>query len=337
MSKKGLSERKIETIRIIVEEYLKDPRPVSSGEIQKKYFKDLCSATIRSEMSSLEDLGYLVQPHTSSGRVPTALAYKFYVENYVNKQPLHIRDKQLIENAFKVGFNKIEDIVKATAKVISDITNYTSVIVIKNYGDILIREIKLVPIDKDSLLVIIITDSGVLKDNIIKLNTPTEDGYVQDATLILNRIFTNLRLKNLENTPLLMNKELEQFAEIIQTVIEMISSYKADLEDSVYIEGETKVLDYPDATLENARHLLSVIDNKKDLIDVLGDVNDIEFSVKIGKDETGIVDNCAVIAAKLLVDGQEVGKAGVIGPKRMDYERVISVLSYIGDTLDKLE
>lgn len=195
--KKNLSDRKIKAIKVIVEEYLKNPTPVSSGEIQRKYFKDLCSATIRSEMSSLEDLGYLVQPHASSGRIPTVLAYKFYVENFVDKKTLHYKDKQLIENAFKSGFNKIEDIVRTTAKIISDVTNYTSVIVINNYNEILIREIKLVPIE-DAVLVIIITDNGVLKDNIIKLNHPIEEGYIKDATLILNRIFQNLKLKDLE-------------------------------------------------------------------------------------------------------------------------------------------
>lgn len=336
--KKKLSDRKIKAIKVIVEEYLKNPTPVSSGEIQRKYFTNLCSATIRSEMSSLEDLGYLVQPHTSSGRVPTALAYKFYVENFVDKKPLNYKDRQLIQDVFKSGFNKIEDIVRATAKIISDITNYTSVIVIKNYDEILIREIKLVAIE-DSILVIIITDNGVLKDNIVKLERPVEEGYLKDATLILNRIFKNLKLKDLDNTPLLIDKELKQFAELIQMVIDMIANYKAHPEDAIFVEGESKILDYPDATLETARHLINIVNKKSNLIDVIGvgDVNDIEFSVKIGKDETGLVDNCAVIVAKLLVDGEVVGKAGVIGPKRMDYARVMSVLAYIGDTLDEIE
>ncbi|HHX48909.1 MAG TPA: heat-inducible transcription repressor HrcA [Clostridiales bacterium] len=335
--KKNLSDRKIKAIKVIVEEYLKNPTPVSSGEIQRKYFKDLCSATIRSEMSSLEDLGYLVQPHASSGRIPTVLAYKFYVENFVDKKTLHYKDKQLIENAFKSGFNKIEDIVRTTAKIISDVTNYTSVIVINNYNEILIREIKLVPIE-DAVLVIIITDNGVLKDNIIKLNHPIEEGYIKDATLILNRIFQNLKLKDLEKTPVLIDKELERFSELIQTVMDMLENYTAK-EDAIYVEGVSKILDYPDASLETARHLINVINKKSDLIDILSvnDVNDIEFSVKIGKDETGLVDNCAVIVAKILVDGEEVGKAGVIGPKRMDYAKVISVLSYIGDTFDEIE
>lgn len=120
--------------------------------------------------------------------------------------------------------------------------------------------------------------------------------------------------------------------------MDMLENYTAK-EDAIYVEGVSKILDYPDASLETARHLINVINKKSDLIDILSvnDVNDIEFSVKIGKDETGLVDNCAVIVAKILVDGEEVGKAGVIGPKRMDYAKVISVLSYIGDTFDEIE
>lgn len=331
-----LSERKVRIIKSVVEEYLNEPVPVSSGEIQRKYFKDLCSATLRSEMSTLEDFGYLVQPHTSSGRIPTALAYKFYIENFVDKTPLQLSEMQTIQDAFKYGVNKIEDIVKATAKVISDITNYTSVIVISDHNNIVIKEIKLVALDENSLLVIIITDNGVLKDNIVQLKNKVEEGFIKDATLILNRIFANLQLKDLMLTSLLIDRELAKFREIIETVVNMISNYQKNHSDNIFIESETKILDYPETTLESARHFLSIIDNKEMIADIMQDMSDIEFLVKIGKDETGIIDNCAVIAKKILVDGKEVGHAAVIGPKRMDYSRVMSVLSCISKTLEEL-
>ncbi len=329
-----LSERKHRILKAVVEEYISDAQPVSSGGIQRKYFSDISSATIRSELAALEDMGYLVQPHTSAGRKPTPKAYKYYVKHFVDRAPLRKEDVALIDASFAAKFSAVEDIVKTTAKVISDVTNYTSVIVINNINKVTIKEIKLVGLDEHSVLIIIITDSGIIRDKVITLNNIVDDEFVSSASLMINKIFANKKVGELEDSDIYVQKELNEFRELFDSVIGLLNAYCSRSDEDVYMEGASKLLDYPETDLESAKNFLSVIDNKSMVAALVEDADDIEFSVKIGRDETAGMEKCAVITAKYSVNGKELGHAGVIGPERMDYQNVMSVLSYIGDALN---
>lgn len=329
-----LSERKHHILKAVVEDYIKDAQPVSSGSIQKRYFSHISSATIRSELAALEDMGYLIQPHTSAGRRPTPKAYKYYVKNFVDKAPLRREDVALIDATFSAKFSAVEDIVKTTAKVISDVTNYTSVIVIKNINKVTIREIKLVGLDEHSALIIIITDSGIIRDKVITLQNYIDDEFISSASLLINKIFANKKVGELNNSEMLVQKELSEFKELFDSVIGILNAYCERNDEDVYMEGASKLLDYPETDLQSAKNFLSVIDNKSMVAELIEDCDDIEFSVKIGRDETAGMEKCAVITAKYMVNGKELGHAGVIGPERMDYQNVMSVLSYIGDALN---
>ena len=175
-----LSERKQKILKAVVDEYITTATPVSSGGIKDKHFDNISSATIRNELSALEDMGYLIQPHVSSGRIPSKKAYSLYVDRFLQKQALTSKEIDLIENSFKNRFGAIEDIVRSTAKVISDITNYTSVIVLKNINKVLLKEIKLVDLDSHTVLVVIITDSGIIRDKVITLNEEISAEYIKD-------------------------------------------------------------------------------------------------------------------------------------------------------------
>lgn len=329
-----LSERKHNILKAVVEEYIKDAQPVSSGGIQKRHFSHISSATIRAELAALEDMGYLIQPHTSAGRRPTPKAYKYYVKHFVDKAPLKKEDVALIDATFAAKFSAVEDIVKTTAKVISDVTNYTSVIVIKNINKVTIREIKLVGLDEHSALIIIITDSGIIRDKVITLQNYIDDEFISSASLLINKIFANKKVGELNNSDILVQKELSEFRELFDSVIGILNAYCEKNDEDVYMEGASKLLDYPETDLQSAKNFLSVIDNKSMVAELIEDCDDIEFSVKIGRDETAGMEKCAVITAKYLVNGKELGHAGVIGPERMDYQNVMSVLSYIGDALN---
>ncbi|MDR3185759.1 MAG: heat-inducible transcriptional repressor HrcA [Christensenellaceae bacterium] len=332
-----LSSRKQRVLRAVVDEYIKQATPVSSGEITSKYFDDISSATIRSELSALEEMGYLSQPHTSAGRVPSPLAYKFYVENFIPKMPLRKQDIAIIDASFKNKFSQIEEIVQTAARVISDVTNYTSVIVLKNINKVVIKEIKLVGLDSNSALIIIITDSGIIRDKVITINT-VNDSFVRDASLLINKIFSGYSVGELKNNTaqLRVEQELSEFKGLLDDVMSIILAYEEECDHNVVTEGKTKVLNYPEASLESAKNFMSVIDDKKSISDIICNDGDIEFSIKIGKDETGGIDKCAIVTAKYTINGKQLGHAGVIGPERMDYSKVISVLSYVGEALNAL-
>ncbi len=329
-----LPERKHNILKAVVEEYIREAKVVSSGELQTKYFSSISSATIRAELAALTDMGFLCQPHTSAGRSPTPRAYKYYVEYFVNRKPLQKKDVQLIDASFAAKFNAVEDIVRTTAKVISDITNYTSVIVLQNVDGVEIKQIKLVCLDSHSALVIIITDSGIIRDKVINLKNRVDDEFIANASLMLNKIFGGKRVGELDEAMASVDRELDEFKELFDNVVAMLQAYSSVTDESVFMEGESKMLDYPEADMGSAKKFLSIIDNKSLMGALIDTADDIEFSVKIGKDETQGMDRCAVISAKYKVNGKELGSAGVIGPERMDYSKVMSVLSYVGKTLN---
>ncbi|MCL2631294.1 MAG: heat-inducible transcriptional repressor HrcA [Firmicutes bacterium] len=326
---KELSERKQKILKAVVDEYIKSATPVSSGEIKDKYFEDISSATIRSELSTLEDMGFLMQPHTSAGRVPAPPAYKFYAERFLPKKNLSKNELMVIDAGFNAKFSEIKAIVKTAAKVISDVTNYASVIVLKNASHVFINEIKLVGLTKNEALVVVITDSGVLKDKVIKLKNATPN-FLADAETLINKIFAGKTVEELKNAKRCVERELHEFKELLDNVMQILISYA---EPDVITEGGNKVLDYPEASIESAKNFLSVIEDKKALQEIMDYGNGFEFSVKVGKDETGGVDKCAIVTARYTVNGTEIASAGVIGPERMDYSRVKSVLSYVGETI----
>ena len=316
---KEISKRKQKILQALVDEYVSSAQPVSSGDIREKYMPEISSATIRSELASLEELGYLSKPHTSAGRVPSPMAYKLYV------------DKLMPD----VGLTAEEAIISRTAKVISDITNYTSVIVVDNFADITVKEIKLVPIGDDSALVIIITDQGVLKDKTIDIPSDIKGDLVVIANNLVNKVFAGKRVAEILEPFEIIEEEIEKYRELFEEIIEVIVSYRDEGSKKVYMEGALKMLDYPEYNnIDDAKNFLSVINDKENVASLLETGDNIEFSVKIGKDESGGIDKCAVVTAKYTLNGREIGKAGVIGPERMDYNKVKSVLNYIGKAIN---
>ena len=246
--KKELSERKQKILQAVVDEYITTAEPVSSGEIKEKYLADISSATIRNELASLEEMGYLVQPHVSAGRVPLPQAYKLYVDKVMNGKSLSKNEISFIKDKFSERMDRVEDIIEKTAKVISDVTNYTSVVIVKNFKDVKVSEIKLVPIGDETALVIIITDRGVLRDKTIEIDKADDDigAYVQSATMLLNRMFAGKTVKEILKPDKIIKEEIEGFRTIFEEVIDVLTKYDKEESGKVYTEGTLKMLDYPE-------------------------------------------------------------------------------------------
>ena len=331
-----LTDRKQKILKAVVDEYIENASPVSSGEIKNKHFDNISSATIRNELSALEEMGYLIQPHTSAGRIPSKKAYNLYVDKFLVNHPLTAKEIKLIEESFTERFDEVQDIVRRTAKVISDVTNYTSVIVLKNINAVRLKEVKLVGLDEHSVLVIIITDSGIIRDKVITLKEDINNNYITEANMLLNNIFSGKKVGEITDFDDIVEKQIEKYKELYDIVVKVLKKYSKNDESNVFLEGQSKFLEYPDQNIDSTKDFLAAIDTKERIADIVENNQDIEFSVKIGKDEAGGIENCAVVTAKYKLNGKEVGHAGVIGPERMDYSKVMSVLSYIGKTLDEI-
>lgn len=337
---KELSDRKKKILHALVDLYITTGQPVSSADIQERYLPDTSSATIRAELSALEALGYIDKPHTSSGRVPLKDAYKFYVYDLDGDDEGKLTDREtaLIRNEFIRKMARVEDISKEAAKVISDVTNYTSFFIDKTVSDIEIEEVKLVPVKNNKALVLIVTDRGVLADHAITLRHAGESDYIESANVILNNLFAGRSIRDIERFDLTaVDSEMQKYRDVLDDVLGVMKIYVSEHSDGkICVEGVLKMLDYPEYNnVEDAKQFLSVITDGNEMGDLLGIDSDMELSVKIGKEDSG-VDKCSIVTVSYKHGDNIVGQAGVIGPERMDYKRVIGILECMKQALNDL-
>jgi len=339
---KELTERKKIILHGLVDLYITTGQPVSSSDIQSKFLPNVSSATIRSELNALEAMGYIEQPHTSAGRIPLKDAYKFYVDsingdNSDKAGMLTDQETAIIRNKFLNNLVQVEDLSKEAAKIISDLTNYTSFFVEKSIASILIEEIKLVKLKSNKAVVLIVTDHGMISDKAIDIPFGVKDEFIDASSRVLNKVFSGKYINEIDSMDVseMISGEVEEFKGILDDVLGIIRSYIIEHQDkNIFVEGALKMLDYPEYNnVEDAKNFLSVISDKNAVSELMiSEDSSIEFSVRIGKEDSG-VDKCAIVTAAYKVGDEVVGQAGVIGPERMDYKKVIGVLDCMKKTL----
>lgn len=317
-----LTDRKKRLLEAVVDSYITSAEPISSAAIQQGYMPDVSSATIRSELAGLEEMGYLVKPHVSAGRVPSSKAYRFYVDRLMeNVTP---QDIDTLEREGRARIEGVESVVKEAVKVVSDVTNYTSLMVLEGVDDLIVKQVKLVSLGDNTALVIIITDGGVLRDNVIALPEGSEEGYLESASAIINGSMAGKSIKAIAGGEIVSG--MEEFKALFDQIVALLRGYAAGGE--VYVEGADKIFAYPEyRDVENVKGFLSVI-SQKDKLQELTRGDGVEITVRIGAEEG--VKNMAVVSAKYLLSGNQIGHVGVIGPERMDYKKVIKVLTTLG-------
>ena len=317
-----LTDRKKRLLQAVVDSYITSAEPISSAAIQQGYMPDVSTATIRSELAGLEEMGYLVKPHVSAGRVPSSKAYRFYVDRLMeNVTP---EDIDNLEQEGRARIEGVESVVKEAVKVVSDVTNYTSLMVLEGVDDLIVRNVKLVSLGDDTALVVIITHGGVLRDNVISLPAGCEEGYLDSACAIINGSMAGKSIKSIAGGEVIAG--VEEFKALFDQIVALLRKYAEGGE--VYVEGADKIFAYPEyRDVENVKGFLSVI-SQKDKLHELTQGDGVEITVKIGAEEG--VKNMAVVSARYSLSGRQIGHVGVIGPERMDYKKVIKVLTTLG-------
>ncbi|MCL2375210.1 MAG: heat-inducible transcriptional repressor HrcA [Firmicutes bacterium] len=336
----GLSGRKEKIIEAVVDSYINRCEPISSADIQKNFLPLVSSATIRNELASLEDLGYLTQPHTSSGRIPTAEAYRLYVEKLMPRRKLTRSELKIVKRYFNRKITDLDDILKSTAKVISEITNLTSVAYVQNFETAIIENIKIVKISDNTALFIIVTDRGILKDVGANIAPSISDEYFDKAAKFVTSVFAGWSINEAAHNKKLIQRTIKEYENVFKTVIKILkNNTHEEIVSDIVLEGSAKILEQPEyANLKKAKAMLELLDAKEELIPVLQNNDDMSLNILISKDneiKDGMPE-CAIVTANYEVKGVSIGKAGVIGPIRMDYPKVISVLDYIGKTINLL-
>jgi len=333
-----LTERKEQILTAVVDSYIDSCEPISSLEIKDRHLPALSSATIRNELAALEEMGYLSQPHTSSGRIPTAQAYKLYVEKLMPKTKLSERELAIVKKYFDKKMTEIDDILKSTVKVISEVTNLTSVAYTKPINNSVIQSIKFVKLTETHALVVIVTDFAILKDGIMTIPSGLSDNDFYGASEFVTSVFKGKYICEIKEGTKLIEQVKQEFKNFYDAVFEILNQYTSEnIGGEFLLEGSSKILEQPEyANLDKAKAMLSVLESKEKLVPMLQKSGDVSLNIQIGQDneiEQGVPE-CAIVTATYSVGGKTVGNAGVIGPIRMDYPKVVSLLDYIGKTIN---
>ena len=331
-----MDNRKKRILQAIIEEYINTAEPVSSASIVNKYGLGLSSATIRNEMADLEKVGFIEKTHTSSGRVPSAKGYRLYVDELLNDKNINLAEIKYIQSKLMDKVNEIEDLTKIATSTISEVTHYTTLAIGPRNQTQRIEEIKFVSLGSRILMAVILTDTGIIKETIIKFNQDITNEQVET----LNFIFNN----KLKGKPLdWIDKPLEEYIfshmnyslEVIKPIMEQLNRVINE-EGKIYMEGANRAFDLPEfKSLEVAKNFINVIDQKEIVADLLntGFANDI--NVYIGNEnENEKLKDFSIVTFKHRYKNKELGTIGIIGPTRMDYSKVISVMKYISKKLN---
>ena len=339
-----VDDRKIKILEAIINDYIITAEPVGSRTIAKKYDLGISSATIRNEMADLEDMGYLEQLHTSSGRKPSDKGYRLYVDKLMIIERLTLEEEMKIKShIFGMAIYEIDKLLKGTTHMLSELTNLTCILKTPSVKKSQFKSVQLISIDSNNILVVIITYTGIIKNNILKaINVPSQDN-LHKISNILNERFKSLPIEKIDSQVIRNVKvDLKGYEEILNGVIPILIDALTDEEYSqVYLEGATNIFNYPEYNdIDKAKEFLSLLDNKSYMQELLDTTN--KLTIKIGEENyLKQAKDCSVISAVYSVGNKPIGTIGLIGPTRIPYSKIVSIMSKVmkglNDSLKKLE
>lgn len=334
-----LDDRKFKILQAIIDDYIMTAVPVGSRTISRKSGVGFSPATIRNEMSDLEELGYLDQPHTSAGRIPSVKAYRLYVDRLMKVGELSMEDAARIHSHFDRRVSQVEEVIHRAAQVLSDVTRYTSVVVSPQTDRLSIRRVQLVPVSEGTALLIVVTNAGIVKDSIIRVPEEMSEEHLYRISQMLTEQLADKPLSEVRQQFAEMFRDLTQHRRLLAGVMDVLENQLDDRHDAdVVVGGSANLLSYPEyADIEKARNFLAVLESKDKLYPLLRQGGTMEFTIRIGpENKMPELNECSVITATYRVGDHTTGTLGVIGPTRMNYGRVISVLDYMGKAISDL-
>lgn len=326
-----LTSRQEKILELIVLEYVKTVNPVGSKHICDEL--NCSSATVRSEMSTLEDYGYLEKTHISSGRVPSEKGYRYYVDNLMKQEELNGNDMMNLQIIFNNNKLALTDCIKKSLEIISDITDYTTVVLGNKSSDNYLKKVEALPIEDNKMLTIVITDKGFVEHKKVDINNISLD-EIQKTVELINKLLIGTPIDEvrkkleLEIKPII-NKYVKQHEVIYNAFYDVFNDFTSK---NVSFVGKNNMLKQPE--FNNVDKIKKIFDKLEspEVIDFIEeDKNDV--NVYIGK-ETKLDDDVTIIKTKYKLDGEE-GTIAIIGPKRMEYNRVVNMLEFVKENLEE--
>ena len=337
-----LNERKQKILEAIIRNYMETGEPVGSRTVSKYTDLNLSSATIRNEMSDLEEMGYILQPHTSAGRIPSDKAYRLYVDTILQRKDEEVSEMKelMVEKA-----DKIDLLLQQVAKLLAQNTNYTSMVTKPKYQHKRIKFIQLNQMSERQLLVIVVLDNNHVSNKFINLMTDADENVIAQMNFLMNTALTGLDFTEINMAIMQQIKEKAgEYGELASSILDCISEVMTEEDDSeIYTSGATNILKYPELSdKEKMTGLLSTFEEKQMLSAWANDEtpeDDKEHDIQVYIGEESPVESmkdCSVVTATYRIKEGVYGKIGIVGPKRMDYEKVVGTLENCMQQLDDI-
>ena len=328
-----LSERKLKILQAIVGDFIHSAEPVGSRTISKKYDMGISAATIRNEMSDLEEMGLLTHPHTSAGRIPSDKAYRLYVNDLMQRYELPEETKRAIENEITFNMNELDKTLQHASKILSRLTNLTAFAMTPRQDENILKYINILPVDEDTVVLMIVAESGKITNKALRLNTPYDPETLELLSKVMTHNYRGRSLSSLLTLDIIKDIETDVAAlsGIAQNILPtFMTTLENMLDVDLYIDGLENIFSIPEYNdINKARGFMNMVSRKQDLTNLL--INrDSGVIVTIGTendDET--LKDCSLITATYCIDGKCVGKLGVVGPTRMKYDEVTSIIEYL--------
>lgn len=341
MAKNGaLSERKKQILRAVVEAHIEGGEPVGSKYIVQNNLLSCSSATIRNEMAELEQLGYLEQPHTSAGRVPSELGYRFYVDSLVEQYANTTRDIAKINHLLKLKMGELDHILDTASKLASSLTNYTGIAIKPRALSVTMSKFELVSIDEKNFAMVMITSSGVVKTKKVKSPAAYSPSALTSLSELLNSSICGM-VADMITLPIIMNLENEMGdnAFLVNPAIKAVYEVMNELDGGeLKYSGLNHLLSYPEyADTEHLGNLLGTLEEQKDILDLVSAPERDDINVLIGSESSvKEMNNSSLVFKPIKKNGKTVCMIGVLGPRRMDYKKVLKTIEEIGEGISDM-
>lgn len=332
-----LSERKKIILKAIIDSHIDNGEPVGSKYLAYNEQIALSSATIRNEMAELEEMGYLEQPHTSAGRIPSELGYRFYVNSLMNNYRLTANELREMNSLLTSKVDELDKILDSSSKLMSMLTNYASLAVKPKSTHITVIRFKMILLDEINFLLIMITNVNVVKTRYVRIGFSLTEEKLQHFENILNRYLTNITMDTV-TLPLMMEIEnrLPECAELVSPVLKYIYEIIGELDDGdLKFDGVNRLLQYPEFTdIERLRELLGILENKEEILNIISNSEHDITNIYIGSENSvEIMQKSTLIFKTIKSNNRIIGAIGVLGPCRMDYSKVVTTVEYLADNI----
>lgn len=334
-----MDERKQRVLRAIITDYINTAEPVGSRTIAKNYELGVSSATIRNEMADLEELGYIEQPHTSSGRIPSQQGYRYYVDFLMDQGELITGERELLHSFFVDHMPKVDRLLRDTCKVLSDLSQYITMIMTPAKSSGSLEQMQILPINPFQAVLIIVTDVGLIHHRTIDFPVPVSEKRLHEISEIL---FQKLKGRSIEdvNTTVMkeLHHELSKEMVIVDGILDMLDvSIKSSGEEKVFLEGTLNILNHPEfQDIEKVKDILSFLSNEDILKELLQGRTREGTNFTIGKELShGQIKECSMVSCTYTVNGSTLGSIGILGPTRMEYARSASLIQEVAENLSE--